>query len=57
VLYVDAEESWIQDALDGLVEEMMEKYNLQKPVIFNTIQLYRNDRLAFLERSIHSCKK
>jgi hypothetical protein len=32
VLYVDAEESWIQDALDGLVEEMMEKYNLQKPV-------------------------
>jgi proline dehydrogenase len=52
VLYVDAEESWIQDALDGLVEEMMEKYNLQKPVIFNTIQLYRNDRLAFLERSI-----
>lgn len=56
VLYVDAEESWIQDALDGLVEEMMEKYNLQKPVIFNTIQLYRNDRLAFLERSIHIAK-
>ncbi len=56
VLYVDAEESWIQDALDGLVEEMMEKYNLQKPVIFNTIQLYRNDRLAFLERSIQVAK-
>ncbi len=56
VLYVDAEESWIQDALDGLVDEMMAKYNQQKPILFNTVQLYRNDRLAFLEQSIKTAK-
>ena len=50
-VYVDAEESWIQDAIDRLVDELMAKYNVDKPVVFNTIQLYRHDRLAFLKAS------
>jgi proline dehydrogenase len=47
---VDAEESWIQDAIDVLVAEMMERYNRHHALIYNTVQLYRHDRLAFLKR-------
>ena len=45
---VDAEETWIQDPIDALTMLMMDTYNHQKLVIYNTIQLYRHDRLAFL---------
>jgi proline dehydrogenase len=48
---VDAEESWIQDPVDRLTMEMMEVFNKQKPVVYNTIQLYREDRLDFLKLS------
>jgi len=48
-LYFDAEESWLQVAIDDLVQQVMRKYNTEKPIIFNTIQLYRHDRLAFLK--------
>jgi proline dehydrogenase len=48
---IDAEESWIQDPLDRLTIEMMEIFNKQKAVVFNTIQLYRHDRLHFLKIS------
>ncbi len=49
-LLIDAEESWMQDAADELVEEMMRKYNKEKAVVFNTIQLYRWDRLEYLKK-------
>ena len=48
---VDAEETWIQDPVDALTMCMMEKHNRQKVVLFNTIQLYRHDRLQFLKDS------
>jgi len=48
-LYVDAEESWIQDAIDGVVDELMARFNRKKSAVFNTVQLYRHDRLAFLK--------
>jgi len=48
---VDAEESWIQDPVDRLVIEMMEIFNKEKPIVYNTIQLYRHDRLSFLKLS------
>jgi proline dehydrogenase len=48
---VDAEESWIQDAIDHLVQRMMERFNTRHALIYNTVQLYRHDRLAFLKRS------
>ena len=50
-VYIDAEESWIQDAIDGVVEGLMERFNRHKPTVFNTIQLYRHDRLAYLKAS------
>jgi proline dehydrogenase len=43
-IYIDAEESWIQTAIDKLAEEMMAKYNFKKAVVFTTLQLYRWDR-------------
>jgi proline dehydrogenase len=48
---VDAEESWIQDPVDRLTMEMMEEFNKEKAIVFNTIQLYRHDRLDFLKLS------
>jgi proline dehydrogenase len=48
---VDAEESWIQDPVDRLTMEMMEVFNKEKPIVYNTIQLYRHDRLKFLKMS------
>lgn len=48
---VDAEESWIQDPVDALTILMMDTYNKGKAVVFNTIQLYRHDRLVFLKES------
>ncbi len=50
-IFIDAEESWIQDAIDCLANEMMERFNTQKPLVFNTIQCYRTDRLEFLKES------
>lgn len=52
-LLIDAEESWMQDAADDLVEEMMRKYNKEKAIVFNTLQLYRWDRLDYL-KELHS---
>lgn len=48
-LFIDAEDSWIQDAIDDLTTEMMEKYNSQRAIVYNTVQMYRHDRLAFLK--------
>jgi len=48
-LLIDAEESWMQDAADDLVEEMMGKYNTNKAIVYNTLQMYRHDRLAYLK--------
>ncbi len=48
---VDAEESWIQDPVDRLTMEMMEIFNKEKVIVYNTIQLYRHDRLHFLKLS------
>src|SRR5690606_37862473 len=44
-LLIDGEESWMQDAADKLVTDMMRKYNKERAVVFNTLQMYRHDRL------------
>ena len=48
-MLIDAEESWIQDPVDAITTLMMDSFNKQKVVIFNTFQLYRHDRLQFLK--------
>ncbi len=55
-VFVDAEESWIQQAVDDLTTEMMQRYNKNEAVVYNTIQLYRHDRLEFLKKSFEHAR-
>jgi proline dehydrogenase len=55
-LLVDGEETWMQDAADEVVERMMEKFNTKKTIIFNTLQLYRWDRVPYL-KALHKRAK
>lgn len=52
---IDAEESWIQQAIDDLAEEMMEHFNRDKITVFNTLQMYRVDRLDYLKALHKKC--
>ncbi|OKL42029.1 proline dehydrogenase family protein [Pontibacter flavimaris] len=51
-VYLDAEESWLQNPMDELAEEMMRRYNQNRAVVFNTLQMYRTDRVAYLKACI-----
>ncbi|MFM7216661.1 MAG: proline dehydrogenase family protein, partial [Bacteroidota bacterium] len=55
-VFVDAEESWIQDVIDSLVLEMMRRFNKQKAIVYNTVQLYRHDRLGYLRNLLESAR-
>jgi proline dehydrogenase len=54
-VFVDAEDSWYQDYIDQLVESMIFKYNNESSIVFNTIQLYRHDRLQYMRGLISRC--
>jgi proline dehydrogenase len=47
-IFIDAEDYAIQDAIDRMATEMMERFNQDRPMVYNTLQLYRKDRLQFL---------
>lgn len=51
---IDAEETWIQDPVDALTILMMDTFNKTKAVVYNTLQLYRHDRLQFLKDSFEA---
>jgi proline dehydrogenase len=55
-LFMDAEHSWIQPAINDLVEELMEQFNAERAVILTTVQLYLRGGYAFLERSIEKAR-
>lgn len=55
-VFIDAEETWIQDPVDVLAILMMEKFNRQKAIVYNTYQLYRHDRLSFLHDSLEAAE-
>jgi len=55
-LLIDAEETWMQKAADDLCEAMMEKYNKDRAVVFNTLQCYRWDRLDYLKEAHNRAK-
>lgn len=50
-IFIDAEESWIQDSIDELADLMMSRYNKERVIVYNTFQMYRKDRLVFLKAS------
>ena len=55
-VFIDAEETWMQDTIDDLVMQMMKKYNRDLPIVYNTFQMYRKDRFEFLKSSFSESK-
>lgn len=55
-IFIDAEESWIQNAIDDLANDMMRLFNTKQTIVYNTYQLYRHDRLAYLKKSAEDAK-
>jgi proline dehydrogenase len=56
-IMIDAEDSWYQPFVDQVVTEMMEKYNKQKAIVYNTLQMYRTDRLDFLKQALRKAEE
>ncbi|PSL30738.1 proline dehydrogenase family protein [Chitinophaga ginsengisoli] len=56
-LLIDAEESWIQQPVDDLAGELMAQFNQQQVIVYNTFQMYRHDRLAFLKKSFEKAQQ
>lgn len=56
-ILIDGEESWMQKAADDLVQQMMRKYNQTAPIVFNTLQTYRWDRLDYLKELHQDAKR
>jgi proline dehydrogenase len=56
-VFIDAEETWIQDTIDRISIDMMKKYNTERAIVFNTAQMYRHDRLAYLKKEIALAKE
>lgn len=55
-LLIDAEESWIQQAVDDLVDRLMQKYNREKVIVYNTVQCYRHDRIFYVQKLLHKAE-
>lgn len=55
-VFIDAEDSWIQDTIDRLAFEMILRYNTKSAIVYNTIQMYRHDRLAYLAQMIEAAR-
>ena len=49
-VFIDAEESWIQDTIDEIATTMMRHYNKERAIVYNTLQMYRWDRLSYLKK-------
>jgi proline dehydrogenase len=56
-VFIDAEETWIQDTIDRIAYDMMLKYNQETAIVYNTVQIYRHDRLDYLKKEIEAVKK
>ncbi len=56
-LMIDAEESWFQNFVDGIVYQMMQKYNKEHPIVYNTYQMYRHDMNVRLERALKDAQQ
>ncbi|MEO8759466.1 MAG: proline dehydrogenase family protein, partial [Bacteroidia bacterium] len=56
VVFIDAEDRYMQDILDAITEHMMQKYNHQHAVVFNTLQMYLKDRPKYIKRLIEDAE-
>ena len=55
-LMIDAEETWIQPAIDQAVNQLMREFNTESCVIFTTVQLYRTGRIEVLQKELDDAK-
>lgn len=55
-IFIDAEETWIQEPIDQFAEEMMSKYNKEQPIVYNTYQMYLHAKYAQLEQDLQKAK-
>jgi len=55
-IFIDAEHSWVQDAIDEITESLMREHNRDRAVVHTTVQLYRHDRLAYLRKAIEDAR-
>lgn len=55
-VFIDAEESWIQDSIDRIAKQMMLRYNKDSAIVYNTLQMYRHDRMAYFQEEIDAAK-
>lgn len=55
-IMIDAEDTYIQNFIDQVVMDMMRKYNKKKPIVYNTYQMYRHDRIGILEADIKAAR-
>ncbi|MBM3418331.1 MAG: proline dehydrogenase [Bacteroidetes bacterium] len=56
-VFIDAEESWIQDIIDRWANEQMIKFNSSLPIVYNTLQMYRHDRMNYLREMLLFAKE
>ena len=56
-IFIDAEDTWLQDAIDRMATEMMERSTAKTPIVYNTLQLYRTDRLQYLRNARKEASK
>lgn len=55
-IFIDAEHSWTQEVVDEVAREMMKSFNKERVIIYNTLQMYRTDRIAYMKDSIAHAK-
>jgi len=56
-ILIDAEEFEVQKAIDDLAVQMMSKYNVNNVIVYNTVQMYRWDKLGYLKELINKNSK
>jgi len=56
-LLIDAEETWVQGAIDAIAEDFMQRYNKEEAVVFTTVQMYRKDRLPYLKKLVQKAEE
>jgi proline dehydrogenase len=56
-IMIDAEDTYIQHFIDKVVMEMMQLYNKEKCIVYNTYQMYRHDRISILEADIKKARE
>ncbi len=54
---IDAEETWVQETIDHLVEELMKEFNHTTAIVYHTLQMYRIDKLYYLKKLVNTAKE